>query len=238
MRKNRQANEIRAITVTPGYSKYAEGSAWVEWGHNKVLATVSIDNSLPPHLRYRKNNSGGWLNAEYALLPRSTHDRVVRERLYSGGRTQEIQRLLGRAFRSIINLDAFPNQTLTIDVDVIQADGGTRCAGIVAGYAALFNAVNKLIHKGKLDEWPLEESGIAAISLGIVNGETLIDLEYNEDMQASLDINVVATGEGKIIEVQGGSEKNPVSAEVYVKLIAQGITATQQILENVKKQLS
>ena len=237
MRQNRQPNEIREISITPNYLPHAEGSAWLEWGKNKLLATVTIDNSLPPHLRYNKSYKDGWLTAEYAMLPRSTETRVNRERLYANGRTQEIQRLLGRAFRSVVNLSLFPRQTLNIDVDIIQADGGTRCASLVAGYAALFNASDKLINAGKLDEWPLNYE-LGAVSVGIVKGQTLIDLEYSEDMQAELDINVVATADGRVVEIQGGTEKNPIQAENYVKLIGQGLSAVENILSIVRKELS
>ena len=143
---------------------------------------------------------------------------------------------MGRAFRSVVDLSLFPKQTLTIDLDIIQADGGTRCASIVAGYAALFNAADKLIEKGKIDEWPLRYE-LGAVSVGIVSGQTLVDLEYAEDMQAEIDINVVATADGKILETQGGSEEKPVEAETYVKLIAQGITAVQGILGVVRSEL-
>lgn len=236
MRQNRQPNEVRKITITPNFSTHAEGSVWLEWGKNKLLATVTIEENLPPHLRYDRSYTSGWLTAEYAMLPRSTETRVKRERLYSGGRTQEIQRLLGRAFRSVVDLSLFPKQTLTVDIDIIQADGGTRCAAIVAGYAALFNVADKLIELGKIDEWPLRYE-LGAVSIGIVAGKTLIDLEFSEDTQAELDINVIATADGKIIEIQGGSEEKPVEAETYVQLIAQGITAVQSILEVVRSEL-
>lgn len=235
MRKERGHQQIRPIRVTPGYNRYAEGSALVEWGNNRVLATVTIDNKLPPHLR-GKGPQGGWLTAEYALLPRSTHERVQRERLYAGGRTQEIQRLIGRALRSVTNLSLFNNKTLIVDVDVLQADGGTRCAGILAGYAALHEAANKLIYAGQLDEWPLTHE-LGAVSVGIVDGVTMVDLEYAEDMKADIDLNVVATGDGSIIEVQGGGEERPVEAETYVQLIASGLTAVKHILHVVKPQL-
>ncbi len=235
MRKNRHQQQIREISVTPGYNKYAEGSALVEWGDNKVLATVTIDKKLPPHLR-SKGQQSGWLTAEYALLPRSTGERSQRERLYASGRTQEIQRLIGRALRSVTDLSLFRNQTLTVDIDVIQADGGTRCAGILAAYAALHHAANRLIYSGELSEWPLNHE-LAAVSIGIVNGETLIDLEYSEDMQADIDLNVVATADGSVVEVQGGGEEKPIPAETYVQLVANGITAVKHILDSVRGSL-
>lgn len=236
MRQDRKANQVRDITLTLNYNRYAEGSALVDWGHTRVLATVTIDNKLPPHLR-GQGHRGGWLTAEYALLPRSTQERVQRERLYSGGRSQEIQRLIGRALRAVVNLALFPNQTLIVDVDVLQADGGTRCAGILAGYAALHAAANRLIFQGKLDEWPLTHE-LAAVSVGLVNGQPLVDLEFSEDAQAEVDLNVVATADGQIVEVQGGGERAPVAAETYVQLVAAGVTAVQHILERVRPQLT
>ncbi len=237
MRQDRQATEVRPIHIIPNYMAHAEGSAWLEWGNNKVLATVTIENTLPPHLRGKKGHRGGWLNAEYALIPRSTEERVRRERLYAGGRTQEIQRLMGRALRSVVDLSLFHNKTITIDADIIQADGGTRCASIVAGYAALFNAADKLINAGVIDEWPLKYE-LAAVSVGMVEGQQLVDLEYSEDMIADMDINVVGTGDGKIIEVQGGSEGEAVDAEVYVQLVAKGITGIGSIVESVRNSMA
>lgn len=236
MRQQRQPHELRDIHITPGYNMHAEGSALVSWGNTKVLATLTIENKLPPHLR-GKGNRSGWLTAEYALLPRSTTERSQREKLYTGGRSQEIQRLIGRALRAGVDLSLFNGKTLMVDVDVLQADGGTRCAGILAGYAALHHAANKLIMDGTLDEWPLTHD-IAAVSVGVVKGQQLIDLEYQEDMHADVDLNVVATGDGKVIEVQGGGEDSPIDAEVYVQLIALGITAVGRVLETAKAQLA
>ena len=235
MRRDRTHQQLRPIHVTTGYNRYAEGSALLEWGHTRVLATVSIDNKLPPHLRGK--NRGGWLTAEYALLPRSTHERSQRERLYSSGRTQEIQRFIGRSLRSVTDLTLFGNRTLTVDVDVLQADGGTRCAAIVAGYAALHEASDRLVFKGELDEWPLTHE-LAAVSVGIVKGETLIDLEYSEDVEAEADLNVVATADGQVVEVQGGGEERPLSAERYVQLVAAGVSAAERVCETVRTQLA
>jgi ribonuclease PH len=235
MRNNRQPNQVRDIQVQTGFNMHAEGSALVTWGNTKVVATVTLDPKLPPHLR-GQGHKGGWLTAEYAMLPRSTHERIQRERLYSGGRSQEIQRLLGRALRSSLDLRLFPNKTILIDVDVLQADGGTRCAGILAGYAALHEMANKLIYKGEISEWPLLHE-VAAVSVGMVKGQQVIDLEFSEDSEAEVDLNVVATAEGKLIEVQGGVEAEPIEAEMYVRLVAAGIEAIGYILEKVKTQL-
>ena len=235
MRQSRLPQELRPVSVTPGYSRFAEGSALVEWGDTRVLATVTIENKLPPHLRNKKVREG-WLTAEYALLPRSTPERVQRERLYSGGRSLEIQRLIGRSLRGVIDLSLFVGKTLTVDVDVLQADGGTRCAGILAGYAALHNAADKLVQAGTLSEWPLTHE-VAAVSVGLVDGKTLVDLQFSEDVVAELDLNVVATGSGELIEVQGGAEGKPVAAELYVQLVAEGIGAVQTLLERVRGSL-
>ncbi len=235
MRQDRSPQELRPVSVTPGYSRFAEGSALVEWGDTRVLATVTIENKLPPHLRNKKAREG-WLTAEYALLPRSTPERVQRERLYSGGRSLEIQRLIGRSLRGVLDLSLFTGKTLTVDVDVLQADGGTRCAGILAGYAALHNAADKLVQAGTLSEWPLTHE-VAAVSVGLVDGKALVDLQFIEDAAAELDLNVVATGSGELIEVQGGAEGKPVAAEVYVQLVAQGIDAVQTLLARVRSSL-
>jgi len=235
IRQQRHPQQLREIRVTPGFSRYAEGSALVEWGFTKVLATVTIENKLPPHLRNGKPPMG-WLTAEYSLLPRSTQERTQRERLYAGGRTQEIQRLIGRALRSVTDLSLFGGKTLTVDVDVLEADGGTRCAGIVAGYAALHHAANRLIVSGALSEWPLTHE-LAAVSVGVVGGTPLVDLEYAEDVRAEVDLNVVATADGQLIEVQGGGEERPIPAELYVQLVASGITAIKQILDTIRPRL-
>lgn len=235
MRQDRSPQDLRAVTVTPGYSRFAEGSALVHWGDTRVLATVTIENKLPPHLRNKKVREG-WLTAEYALLPRSTPERVQRERLYAGGRSLEIQRLIGRSLRGALDLSLFTGKTLTVDVDVLQADGGTRCAGILAGYAALHNAADRLVKSGTLSEWPLTHE-VAAVSVGLVDGEPLIDLQFSEDAAAELDLNVVATSSGDLIEVQGGAEGKPVAAELYVQLVAQGVGAVQELLQRVRGSL-
>lgn len=235
MRKNRHPHQIREITISPGFNEFAEGSALVNWGKTKVLATIKVDNKLPPHLRNQKTREG-WLTAEYAMLPGATQERSPRERLYASGRTQEIQRLIGRSLRSVIDLSFFPNKTLMVDIDVLQADGGTRCAGILAAYAALHEYANKLIFSGQLNEWPLIHE-IAAVSVGRIHDATVIDLEFSEDSIASIDLNVVATAKGELIEVQGGTEGQPLAAERYVELIALGTEAVKKILETVRAQL-
>jgi len=235
MRQGRNSNEHRKIEIITSYNRYAEGSALVKWGYTHVLATITLDKTLPPHLR-TTSHKGGWLTAEYAMLPRSANERIRRERLYTGGRSLEIQRLISRVLRSIVNLRLFPKQTIIIDVDVLQADGGTRCAGILAAYSALHEMANRLIMSGKIDEWPLKAE-MAAIGVGIVGGKKLVDLEFSEDKVAELDLNVVATSDGKLIEVQGGSEEEPIEPADYFELVNMGIASIKEIFEEVRPQL-
>ncbi len=234
MRTSRANLELRPLAVTTGVNMHAEGSALVEWGNTRVQATVSVEARLPPHLRNQKGV--GWLTAEYAMLPRSTSVRNNRERLFAGGRSQEIQRLIGRSLRTVTRLDLFKGQTLYVDVDVLQADGGTRCAGVVAGYAALFELADRMIHDGKLDEWPLTNE-LAAVSVGLVNGEVRLDLDAEEDQASHADLNIVATAAGDIIEVQGGGEAAPIPAETYVSLVGTGVTAVAALLERIRPQI-
>lgn len=226
-RTDRAAHELRPIHITPGYNANAAGSALVRWGNTVVLATVSIENKTAPHLRNVKH-ADGWLTAEYALLPGSTERRVKRERPFPSGRTQEIQRLIGRSLRAVMNLTPFRGKTIIVDTDVLIADGGTRAAALLAGYAALHNAADKLVLAGTLSEWPLR-SEIAAVSVGLVDGVPLTDLDFAEDQRASADITVVATRSGEILEVQGGSEDVPIPAEQYVSLIALGVSGVEQL---------
>lgn len=236
MREGRSPDQLRPVRVQRGTNRWAEGSALVHWGDTHVHATISIDDRLPPHLRGSKSREG-WLTAEYALLPRATQTRRNRERLYSGGRSQEIQRFVGRALRTAVDLAAFPKKTLIVDVDVLQADGGTRCAGVLAGYAALHDLADRAIRNGTLAEWPLRHT-IAAVSVGLLNDEILTDLDYREDVAVDIDLNVVATDQGALIEVQGGSEHEPIEPERYVTLIGRGVQAVQTLLHTVAKDLA
>ncbi len=206
MRDNaRQNDKIRELKITRGYLKYPEGSVLVEMGETKVICGVSIEEKVPPFL---KNTGKGWLTAEYSMLPRSTHTRTVRESVTGrvGGRTHEIQRLIGRALRAVVNLDILGERTLWIDCDVIQADGGTRTASITGGYVALVEALWAMKKRGMIEKIPMKDS-VAAISVGIVGGEILLDLSYEEDSKAEVDMNFVMTGRGLLIEVQGTAEK-------------------------------
>ncbi len=232
----RASNELRPLRLTQGYVPHADGSALLEWGGTVVLAVVTLEPKLPLHLRGAGGKTG-WLTAEYALLPRSTAERTPRERLYASGRTQEIQRLIGRALRTTVDLEQFKGKTLTVDVDVILADGGTRCAGIVAGYAALHQLAERLVYRGQLAEWPLRHE-VGAVSVGMLGGSTHVDLDFNEDSRAEADLNVVATAEGHVVEVQGAGEGAPLAAEQYIELVATGIEGVKRVLAMIRPQLA
>ena len=206
MRSTRKNNELREIKFTKNYTKHALGSVLTEFGDTKVIVTASVEQGKPKWME--KDDPRGWLTAEYSLLPASTNTRCPRERLKISGRTQEIQRLIGRSLRACLDLTKIPDLTITIDADVIQADGGTRTASICGGYLALKDAVEKLLKDGTIKENPIIEP-VAAISAGIVKGEVLLDLEYEEDSHAQVAANVVLTKSGKIIEFQTTAEGDP-----------------------------
>ncbi len=205
----RAIDEMRQVRITPRVSPYAEGSAMIEIGGTKVLCMATVEENLPHWLR---NQGSGWVTAEYAMLPRATHTRVKRERPNPSGRTMEIQRLIGRSLRAIVDLEKLGERQIFVDCDVIQADGGTRCASITGAYVALNLACKQLVSKGKINGSPLI-SEVAAVSVGIVEGTPIIDLKYEEDSTADVDMNVVCTGKGKFIEIQGTAEKEPFSRE-------------------------
>ena len=215
MRTERKNNELREIKFTKNYTKHAPGSVLVEFGDTKVITTASIEEGKPKWME--KDDPRGWLTAEYSLLPSSTNTRCQRERTKISGRTQEIQRLIGRSLRACLDLTKIPDLTITIDADVIQADGGTRTASICGGYLALCEAIEKMMNKGILKENPIIEP-VAAISAGIVNGEILLDLDYQEDSHAQVDANIVLTGSGKIIEFQTTAEGAPYESEKMLEI--------------------
>ncbi len=206
MRENRKNNETREIKFTHGYTKHAPGSILAEFGETKVIVTASVEHTKPKWME--KDDPRGWVTAEYSLLPSSTNTRCQRERTKISGRTQEIQRLIGRSLRAAVDLTKMPDLTITIDADVIQADGGTRTASICGGFLALKDAVEKLLAEGTLQENPIIEP-VAAISAGIINGDVRLDLNYEEDSHAQVDSNVVLTRSGKIIEFQTTAEGEP-----------------------------
>ena len=200
----RAPDELRAVRITRNFTRHAEGSVLVEFGDTRVLCTASVEESVPPFLR---NTGKGWVTAEYGMLPRATHTRSRREAAQGkqGGRTLEIQRLIGRALRAVVDLKALGERTITIDCDVLQADGGTRTASITGGYVALVDAVNTLVRKGALRDSPIHGQ-VAAISVGIWSGMPVIDLDYAEDSDAETDMNIVMNHGGGFIEVQGTAE--------------------------------
>ena len=200
----RAADELRAVRFTRRYTRHAEGSVLVEFGDTKVLCTATIENGVPAFLR---NSGQGWITAEYGMLPRATHTRSPREaaRGRQSGRTQEIQRLIGRSLRAVVDLRSLGERTITLDCDVLQADGGTRTAAITGGYVALADAVAELVRKRELGQSPLHGQ-VAAVSVGIVGGVAMLDLDYREDAEAETDMNVVMNAGGGFVEVQGTAE--------------------------------
>ncbi|OGX35310.1 MAG: ribonuclease PH [Omnitrophica WOR_2 bacterium RIFCSPHIGHO2_02_FULL_52_10] len=211
----RAANELRKIKVTKDYIKHAEGSCLIEFGETRVICTASVENSVPPFLR---NTGKGWVTAEYGMLPRSTATRMQREKAASGGRTMEIQRLIGRSLRGVVNTDKLQERTVKIDCDVIQADGGTRTAAITGGFIALALALKDIKKKGLMEEVPLTDY-VAAVSAGKYDGQLLLDLDYNEDSNADMDMNVVMLGKGNFVEIQGTAEKEAFSKDEMDKLL-------------------
>jgi len=198
----RESKALRPVKITRNYLKHAEGSVLIQIGDTKVICTASVEERVPPFLR---NTGKGWVTAEYSMLPRSTNTRTSRDKGGGGGRAFEIQRLIGRSLRSVIDLTAFGERTIWIDCDVIQADGGTRTASITGAYVALVDAFRKMVKNGMIEKVPVKDS-VAAISVGKVDGEVLLDLNYEEDSKAEVDMNVVMTGSEKFVEIQGTAE--------------------------------
>lgn len=229
---NRGNRELRDIKFTKDYTKHALGSVLVEFGDTKVIVTASVDEQKPKWMD--KEDKRGWVTAEYSLLPSATHTRCQRERTKISGRTQEIQRLIGRSLRSCVDLEKLGERTITIDADVIQADGGTRCASICGGFMALDIVIEKLIKNGLISESPIIEP-IAAVSIGIVNGEILLDLDYCEDSSAQVDSNIVMTKSGKIIEFQSTAEGYPFERKQLDKILDMGQVAVTKIIAEYKK---
>jgi len=210
-RSGRKNNELRKIKITKDYIKYAEGSCLVEFGDTKVITTATVEETVPPFLRGKLT---GWVTAEYSMIPRSCKTRVQREAAKGklGGRTHEIQRLIGRSMRAVVDTVKLGERTIWMDCDVIQADGGTRCASITGSFISLALALAKLKKDGKISEIPLSDY-VAAVSVGISGGERILDLDYDEDSGAEVDMNIIMTGKGRFIEVQGTAEREPFSKE-------------------------
>ena len=226
----RSFNALRSVKITRNFTKHAEGSVLIEFGDTKVLCTASVEESVPPFL---KGKGTGWVTAEYAMLPRATHTRSPRESAKGKqtGRTLEIQRLIGRSLRAVTDLTKLGERSITIDCDVIQADGGTRTASITGAYVALVDALTTLKSRGLLAEIPLKES-VAAVSVGILNGEALLDLNYLEDSAAEVDMNFVMTASDRFVEVQGTAEAEPFTAiqmDAMRDLATEGIRRLFQI---------
>ena len=215
---SRKPDEMRAVTIEKGYSLHAEGSCLIKCGNTHVLCTASLEERVPPWLR---GAGKGWVTAEYGMLPRSTHDRMRREATAGkqSGRTQEISRLIGRSLRSVVDLEALGERQITVDCDVIQADGGTRTASITGGFIALKECLAWMKHRGMVKDHVLTDN-VAAISCGIYEGTPVLDLDYDEDSAAETDANFVMTGSGGIVEVQGTAEGKPFSEEEFLNLLS------------------
>ena len=205
----RAADALRELRITPGFMPFAEGSALIEMGQTRVICTATLDERVPP---FRRNSGQGWLTSEYSMLPRATPQRTQRETGRGGpsGRTHEIQRLIGRSLRAVTNLSKLGERTITIDCDVLQADGGTRTAAITGAYVALVLACRRFVRENRLSVLPVTGE-VAAVSVGVVAGTPLLDLKYDEDSRAAVDMNVVCTGDGRFVELQGTAEGEPFS---------------------------
>ncbi|MFN3628921.1 MAG: ribonuclease PH [Casimicrobiaceae bacterium] len=231
MRPNpRRPDELRPVRITPDYTIHAEGSVLIEVGLTRVLCTASVEDTVPPH---KKGSGEGWVTAEYGMLPRATHTRGRREAAQGkqSGRTQEIQRLIGRALRAVVDLGALGERQITLDCDVLQADGGTRCAAITGAYVALALACRRLHERGVLAAIPLRDS-VAAVSVGLYEGVPVLDLDYAEDSACDTDMNVVMTGAGGLVELQGTAEGKPFSRaelDAMLSLATQGLAQLRDI---------
>jgi ribonuclease PH len=232
---NRAANELRPVTLTAGVSRHAEGSCMVEFGHTKVLCTASVETGVPHFLR---NTGSGWVTAEYGMLPRATNSRNPREAAKGkqSGRTQEIQRLIGRSLRTAIDLEKLGERQIVVDCDVIEADGGTRTASITGGFVALAHAIATLQKRGDLKTSPLL-SPVAAISCGIVRGKPLLDLDYDEDSTAGVDANIIMTADGNMVELQMSGEESTFNESELVALLALGKAGIVSLVQKQREAL-
>lgn len=226
----RKADELRKLRITRNYIKTAEGSVLIEMGDTKVICTATFENSVPPFL---KGKGTGWVTAEYAMLPRSSAQRIQRERSKVGGRTHEIQRLIGRSLRSVVDMKALGERSVLIDCDVVQADGGTRTASITGAFVALVDALRHAKKQGLIKAVPVSDH-LAAVSVGIVDGKPMLDLCYTEDSTAEVDMNLVMTGKGAIVEVQGTAEGEPFSKAELARLLALGEKGIKTLIAKQK----
>jgi len=229
----RAADELRPVRITRGFLPYAEGSVLIEMGNTRVVCSASLEDRVPPFLR---NQGQGWLTAEYAMLPRATQTRTARETGRGGpsGRTHEIQRLIGRSLRAVADMKVLGERTITIDCDVLQADGGTRTAAITGAYVALALASQQLVKVGKIQRSVVTDQ-VAAISVGIVGNTPLLDLKYDEDSRAEVDMNVVCTGDGRFIELQGTAEREPFTRAQMDDLVALATRGIEALIAHQKK---
>lgn len=229
----RKKNQLRPLKITRNFIKHAEGSVLIEMGDTKVICTATVEERVPPFLRDKKK---GWVTAEYAMIPRSSHERIPRESAKGkiGGRTHEIQRLIGRSLRSVVDMTALGERTIWIDCDVIQADGGTRTASITGSFIALMDAVQFLRKEKKINTMPVRDY-VAAISVGKVGGELLLDLNYPEDSNAEVDMNVIMTGSGKFVEVQGTAEQEAFAKKELDNLLKLATSGIKKLVASQKK---
>lgn len=234
MRKSGRANnQLREVEIITGYNPYAEGSCLIKMGNTHVICTASVEEKVPQWL---KGQGKGWITAEYGMLPRANKDRVPREAKKPSGRTQEIQRLIGRSLRAVVNLSAMNNISICIDCDVLQADGGTRCASITGGFVALYLAIQKLMKEHKVKTNPINEF-VAAVSCDIHAGGMLLDVDYDEDSTAIADVNFVLTESNKIVEIQGTAEDNPFEEREFGILMGLAKQGVAQLIEKQKEVL-
>jgi len=235
LRTNRAANETRPVSIDLNFYDYAEGSCYIKFGKTEVICVATIDDQAPPHLR---GTGSGWVTGEYGMLPRSSPDRIKRERTSVSGRTQEIQRLIGRTLRSVVKLEGWGEKTIQVDCDVIKADGGTRTASITGAFVALVQAFRYMKKSGRILNQDLRfpiKDYLSAISVGIVEGNALLDLEYIEDSKADTDMNLVMTSAGAFVEIQGTAEKEPFSEEKLQELFVLGKKGCTELCQLQKK---
>ena len=230
---NRHDNQLRPIEFIPSFNPYAEGSCLVKYGNTHVICTASVDQHVPSWL---KDEEKGWITAEYAMLPRATQTRTQRESKKPSGRSQEIQRLIGRSLRAVVDLEKMKDFCIYIDCDVIQADGGTRVASVSGGFVALYQAIQKLLAEKSLLQNPIREF-VAAVSCDICSGKPVLDVDYSEDSSSQVDMNFVLTESGKIVEIQGTAEEKPFSEDEFNQLFKMAQSAIKQIIDLQKKAL-
>lgn len=229
--EGRNAGQLRRLELEMDVAPFAEGSCLVSTGNTKVMCTASVLDETPP---WREKSGKGWVTAEYSMLPRATHTRSRRERNRVSGRTQEIQRLIGRALRSVVDMDVIAGKTVIIDCDVIQADGGTRTASVTGASVALQHAFNRMVEEGSLTRNPMLEM-VAGVSVGIVSGQVLLDLDYAEDSKAQVDLNVIATAKGGLVEVQGTAEGDPFSRKNFDELLDVALSGIEVLTASQRK---